>query len=955
VLNLSGRQFPLGLYLSFTVFILCGSSEGLAQETNDVEPPTLPAYQVPQEMEDNLRRFKSAILSGVPVLDLGSGADVAVAGMDAYPILSGAGGEHPKTILAVAELGKGRIVATGQYHVVLGFLVGKQSSLSVEEENKQNASLHLFKNILRWSTRKTDMRKIRFAVTDIIDSNWAPWVDKVQREWGMKRVALKNLRNADVLIWRWGGHSSLMTQECMEETLEFIQDGGALIVHASGWGNIQNSAALPASRGIQSNQILAEAGLWFRDGGADPPFGEDGLEDSWRGHAGIQLQRLRPLLEEGVEDPDWRTRMNVVQYALSSNDGLWRGPKDNPFVQSVRDVLLSIPSADYQEVFPGFGQAEVELSPRSRTAQRLWEYASLASTPGFLGVAPGFWSYPGTVLDDISRPVKKKVFRDLKGNPTRRWIPTGLYAPPGEAVKIRVSPLGNPRTSLGWGRQQRVYQMWGVQIGCANDDLRSPKRGKLRRWMDVSHRITLYPDSQLRLSPEPGSTKQDSLVNVVHSPFGGLIFLIPPSETTTETEITISGAHPAPYYKEQASKIPRRSGVPWGYLEGKHALVVLPTSTLLKLRDQAGKVTEFWDQAVATAAQFVGRGDAVPHQIFVPDIQIGAGYMHSGYPIMTHLDVAKEGDQPFAAPTDPGNFRSQKKTKIPLVVDLATLKETGSWGHFHEIGHNLQDPAWTFSGTGEVTNNIIALWLLQEMGDSRNSRISPVERPWFGGKDAVLEEAYRYFADENIGQTAWNLGVGLLFFVQMTEAKRGFHDGMAEILGPTIRGIKAEADRLRADGWASLIHDTWSRDQWYIFASGFAKRDLLPHFRAYRVEVSEKAIEKVKRMHLDPWMHPDIRPFFDWGIPRLAEGPIRFLGQQPWFGWKKVRETWKKRRAGDGASAQARLDQVYLLLSRESGRDLNSLFRQCGFAPGGEIVARVKRILASEDSEDGGS
>ena len=38
--------------------------------------------------------------------------------------------------------------------------------------------------------------------------------------------------------------------------------------------------------------------------------------------------------------------------------------------------------------------------------------------------------------------------------------------------------------------------------------------------------------------------------------------------------------------------------------------------------------------------------------------------------------------------------------------------KTKSWGFFHEMGHNHQQPDWTFDGTGEVTNNVFVLYIL---------------------------------------------------------------------------------------------------------------------------------------------------------------------------------------------------------------------------------------------------
>jgi len=68
--------------------------------------------------------------------------------------------------------------------------------------------------------------------------------------------------------------------------------------------------------------------------------------------------------------------------------------------------------------------------------------------------------------------------------------------------------------------------------------------------------------------------------------------------------------------------------------------------------------------------------------------------MHSGYPIMTLLDV----------------LTAKGERMLPPQVDIVHLTTEGSWGHVHEIGHNMQRSWWGPSGCGEVTNNIFSLW-----------------------------------------------------------------------------------------------------------------------------------------------------------------------------------------------------------------------------------------------------
>ena len=60
-----------------------------------------------------------------------------------------------------------------------------------------------------------------------------------------------------------------------------------------------------------------------------------------------------------------------------------------------------------------------------------------------------------------------------------------------------------------------------------------------------------------------------------------------------------------------------------------------------------------------------------------------------------------------------------------FLLNLANLSKNGDWGAFHELGHNMQDPMWTFSGTGEVTCNIFTLHAMEKLTGQK-----PWEHPW---------------------------------------------------------------------------------------------------------------------------------------------------------------------------------------------------------------------------------
>ena len=153
----------------------------------------------------------------------------------------------------------------------------------------------------------------------------------------------------------------------------------------------------------------------------------------------------------------------------------------------------------------------------------------------------------------------------------------------------------------------------------------------------------------------------------------------------------------------------RNAPGPWTELEGKNIVLSVP-SNVVRNWDDPAPLIEFWDAAVASHCQLAGIEIPKRRERFVPDAQISAGYMHSGYPIMMQLDQVRA------------------KKRLPPLLDLETLKSDGSWGLFHELGHNRQRPWWTFSGTGEVTCNFFSLYTGQKL-----SGIEPWENSWLQG------------------------------------------------------------------------------------------------------------------------------------------------------------------------------------------------------------------------------
>ena len=100
---------------------------------------------------------------------------------------------------------------------------------------------------------------------------------------------------------------------------------------------------------------------------------------------------------------------------------------------------------------------------------------------------------------------------------------------------------------------------------------------------------------------------------------------------------------------------------------GKH-IIITTRSKFIKHITDPSDVINFWDRCVDTHHQLRGTNPYNQRrERVVNDVQLSCGYMHSGYPIMTHLDIAqKEHDE--------------------CIFDLSKLMNNGNWGMFHELG-----------------------------------------------------------------------------------------------------------------------------------------------------------------------------------------------------------------------------------------------------------------------------
>lgn len=243
-----------------------------------------------------------------------------------------------------------------------------------------------------------------------------------------------------------------------------------------------------------------------------------------------------------------------------------------------------------------------------------------------------------------------------------RWHSTGVFAVAGEPVTVEI-----PADKTGLGLRLR--------IGTTDDDLSTLSEG-WRRFPKVTTEVPLK-----------------NAATTVTSPFGGLVYVVVPEKASGTFPATIKGGVMAPWFKlgrdtnEKFIEECRTSGAPQAEIEGNEFIVTADIEG--GVQADAKWVAEYWDKVLGDDWWLSGRkGKRAYPERFCSDVQLIAGWLHNGYPMMCHTDLT---------------------THYDVSINKEMLEKGGGWGIYHEIGHNHQFPDWTPPGMGEVTCNIFTL------------------------------------------------------------------------------------------------------------------------------------------------------------------------------------------------------------------------------------------------------
>lgn len=706
---------------------------------------------------------RAALLEGVTQIAApGWPGTMTVYGPEAFAVVcGGAGGKVQSPVVAASRLGQGRIVALGHN----GFF--NRGSLDVGETGR------LMCNAVRWLGASQNPRvgvlgagelaayltEQGFTVTPLAGANWATLLAEV-----------------DVLC---AEPAAFAPQAAAVRA--FVEAGGGLLSAETGWGWMQITGKSLATDHAGA-QVLGPAGMMWTDNGLDRTSPEGFQADA----------ALSPLVNAGaaLDAVEAHARQERVLSKDELSQATWTlthaarslPPGDTILLPRLRALEASVAADAVPRPDKPLGLDQ----PLARLALTLQLQDMEKLSPADTTAHPAAQYFPGAVSAEAPR-ISRTVRVDTA---IPAWHSTGVYAAPGDLVEVIV-----PEAAAGKGLS--------VRIGCHTDGI-----WHLDRWQRA-----------------PQITRSFALsapVTEAANAFGGPVYIDVPGGCKLGTlAVEIRNAVAAPHFV-LGRTTPRewrerelQNPAPWVEMETAGVIFSLPRAAVEKVTDPV-PIMEFWQHVMDSCAGLrnLPLKRERPER-YVADTQISAGYMHSGYPIMTWLDV------------------------VPWVMDLQHMMTKGSWGHFHEMGHNHQMGEWTFEGTGEVTENLFSLYIFDKVCGQVT-----------GGHPAVTDESrvkmvQDYFSKpRDYNRWKGDPFLALAMYVQLQQAF-GWQ-AFRETLGQY--NDLPEAQRPHSD--------LEKRDQWMVRFSRVVGRNLGPFFEAWGVPTSDAARASIA--DLPYWMPAEI-------------------------------------------------------------------------------------------------
>jgi len=712
---------------------------------------------------------RAEITAGVTNLVVPGGlpGTFSITGPQSFVVLTGQSGTTLAPLAAATRIGQGRAVALGH------------EAFFTAENLRQPGNARLLSNLLGWLSQK-GTQPIRVGLCGYngmkakleADGDQVRILKPSDLETSIDRLDVICMTQAEL-------DGELRAQQ---EVREFIKSGHGLLIAGPEWGWQSVNPGKNPLTDLTGNRLLADFGICFTEGGLGEPYNAEGADDPL-----LNAENALNAIKAGPKNPkDAATATSTLERALEM---------ESPGSRAIEDQLQKLTAAAGSDLVPTASHPIRESMTLARLAARMYWNQLKKLPPEQVKPYPGANDFPGTI--PTSAPRTNRIVAVDMAIPG--WHGAGMYAAPGEVFTISIPP-GAATVGMHVRIASQTDDLWG------NDE-----------W----HR---FPEISL---DRPLNHEQNRFA----TPFGGTIFIDVPNQAPTGViQVKIENAVAAPHYvRGQTDETTWRerekdAPAPWAEMEGKRVILSVPSTAIRNLKDPAALMA-YWDQMMDLIYGFYAAPIRIRPERYCVDRQISAGYMHSGYPIMTFEDVAN------------------------TFCDVATLRSKGAptWGFYHEMGHNFQQSAWTFDGAGEVTNNLFSLYGCEKLNGATTATYSPAQRSMEPADQR--QRLIKYLA----GGAKWSNWENDPFLALTMYAE------LREAFGWTpFTKVFAEYQTLKPNQEPKT--DEEKHDEWMIRFSRVVGKNLAPFFTAWGMPTSAAA--RAANAQLPTWMPPD------WPTPK---------------------------------------------------------------------------------------
>lgn len=319
--------------------------------------------------------------------------------------------------------------------------------------------------------------------------------------------------------------------------------------------------------------------------------------------------------------------------------------------------------------------------------QRAKDFKEYLATPVREMVAhPVSDIFPGKI--PANAPRVNQAFKT--DNEIREWQGTGLYAPPGEIIRVHVSTA-----AVGTG--------YRIRIGSHTDNLLDGT--KKDAWLRFPAIVR-----EFRVS--------DSTIEIAN-PFGGIIYINAPkpparSKVSSSNQPRVPryarfefiGVVEMPFYDRVAKTKPhewaysRNAPAPWAEIAGKHFIATLPSADVRGIENPAA-IVDFWDKTIDELNRLAGT-EKVKREVrerIVFDADCTEFFAHGGGTIVLPLSLTK------------------------TFTDLNYIRENGSWALFFYFAKNRVRDEYALNGNKDAAAALLALALMEATTEKKPSEL----------------------------------------------------------------------------------------------------------------------------------------------------------------------------------------------------------------------------------------